>query len=1133
MKPLRAKPFRSRPSVEALEDRWVPASIAVTLATDPAASTPGTLRYAVLQVNAGKNDGITFNIAGTGVKTIALTSALPALTKPVTLDGTTQPGYASNGGKPLIALTRASSNVTGDGLLLTGGNSTVRGLAIYGFNGYGLHFQTGGGNRVAADFLGADATGAAAPGNGAGGVWLDHSGNNVVGGTTTTDRNLISGNQGDGVRADGGASGNAVLGDLVGTDLAGTKALPNLGYGVIFTGLTGTATNRVANSVIANNKLDGVFVITSANVVIQNNTITNNSTQGVDINASTNVTVGGTAAGTANTITNNGLPAASISSGVLIRERSSAVTVAGNTVNGNGARGVHVSNSSAVTVTANTMANNKLEGVLLDNAPSNVTLTGNKISGSGTDGVFLSGATNVTIQGNTVSGSNNRGVAMSGASAVTVAGNTLTGNGLNNPDAAGVVVRDGSFGVAVTGNTINGNGRGVRISGSGLTVPAGQTFSISLVANTISSNNTQGVFIDDAFGGTSRNVLLTGNTLVRNNAGISIFHGSNVTVGGPAAADRNKITGSNLDGVVIDGDPSKSALSDHVTVTNALISGNGIDGVRVAHGSTAVTVVGSSIRTNGYHGVDVGASSGVTVSGNVIDGNGTAAGASGVYVHDGSSDVAVAGNSLTRNSYHGVHVGNSGATVPAGKTFSITISGNTASSNALDGVLLDNFTGSGSSNVLVSGNTTTFNGKSGVALAGGTSKVSIVGNTIASNNLEGVDVSGSSAVTLGGTAAGAGNLVSNNGFGPTAGHGVYLRDGAANVTIQGNRLTGNAQQGVYAVNTSGIVVGGTAAGAGNTITANGFGGAYYYAGILLESSSNAQAVNNTVTGNGARGIHVAHATGVLVSGNFVTDNTTAGILVDSGFSSRANGPSNDVTVTNNTVIGNLKWGVRVADSGNVVPAGKTYSITVSGNTVVGNGDSAGVLVDDNDGAAAVLVGKPANVLVSGNTIRGNGGNGVRVESAAGNVRLDGNTIADNGSGAGPGSSGVYLRRGSNGVTLVGNLIVNSGGDGVRADGVMNLLLGLAGAAANDVENNEGNGVTLVNCTTVVLVGNTAANNGGDGVLVGTGCTKVTLPSGNTIFNNDGWGVEILSASVAAPDLTLNSLFGNDSGDVKK
>src|SRR5689334_16366933 len=79
-----------------------PAAVgAVFPVTTTADSGAGSLRQAVMDANGfAGSDVITFSIPGSGVHTITLTSgALPQLTQPVSIDGTTQPGYA---GTPLI-----------------------------------------------------------------------------------------------------------------------------------------------------------------------------------------------------------------------------------------------------------------------------------------------------------------------------------------------------------------------------------------------------------------------------------------------------------------------------------------------------------------------------------------------------------------------------------------------------------------------------------------------------------------------------------------------------------------------------------------------------------------------------------------------------------------------------------------------------------------------------------------------------------------------------------------------------------------------------------------------------------------------------------------------------------------------
>src|SRR3954454_7781394 len=86
-----------RPRLEALEDRLAPATFTVLNTNDLGA---GSLRQAILDANASAGlDTIAFNIAGSGVHTINVASALPAISDAVKIDGTTQSAFS---GSPLI-----------------------------------------------------------------------------------------------------------------------------------------------------------------------------------------------------------------------------------------------------------------------------------------------------------------------------------------------------------------------------------------------------------------------------------------------------------------------------------------------------------------------------------------------------------------------------------------------------------------------------------------------------------------------------------------------------------------------------------------------------------------------------------------------------------------------------------------------------------------------------------------------------------------------------------------------------------------------------------------------------------------------------------------------------------------------
>ena len=70
-------------------------------------------------------DKIAFNICGGGAQTIQPNSALPDITDTVIIDATTQSGFVD---KPIIELDGSSAGGSVNGLRITAGNSTVRGL---------------------------------------------------------------------------------------------------------------------------------------------------------------------------------------------------------------------------------------------------------------------------------------------------------------------------------------------------------------------------------------------------------------------------------------------------------------------------------------------------------------------------------------------------------------------------------------------------------------------------------------------------------------------------------------------------------------------------------------------------------------------------------------------------------------------------------------------------------------------------------------------------------------------------------------------------------------------------------------------------------------------------------------------
>jgi hypothetical protein len=242
----------------------------VFLVTTTLDNGPGSLRQAILDADGTPGpDMIQFAI-GRGIQTIVLTSPLPAITQPMIIDGTSQPGYS---GAPLIELNGAGAGPNADGLLILAGGSMVLGLVINRFSLSGIELQNGGGNVLEGNYLGTDVSGTRPLGNGTG--MLIRSSNNTIGGTMAGAGNVIAGNQGEGVVISNGTA-NVLQGNSIGTDPSSTIKLGNGDNGVYLVNASGNTiggTDAGAGNIIAYNGNDGVLVDAGSGNAIQRNAI--------------------------------------------------------------------------------------------------------------------------------------------------------------------------------------------------------------------------------------------------------------------------------------------------------------------------------------------------------------------------------------------------------------------------------------------------------------------------------------------------------------------------------------------------------------------------------------------------------------------------------------------------------------------------------------------------------------------------------------------------------------------------------------------------------------------------------------------------------------------------------------------
>ncbi len=262
-----------------------------------------TLREAINAANEIPNtmgrDEIRFKLPSND-KAITIGDHLPTITEPVFINGHSEPAFID---KPVVEV-RGNSDT--DGLIITSGNTIIKGLSITGFSrGIGFegtvtrsgqvnpvkiilthHLSTG--NVIIGNYIGLSPDGTL-NGN-TRGIDISNSGFNLIGGTSPNVRNIISGNTfgihiSDGIytevaRFDSGGNSiiettycnvvpscashdNLVTGNLIGTDVAGKNPVPNSEAGIVITesheNVVGS-TEIEGKNIISGNSKEGIII---------------------------------------------------------------------------------------------------------------------------------------------------------------------------------------------------------------------------------------------------------------------------------------------------------------------------------------------------------------------------------------------------------------------------------------------------------------------------------------------------------------------------------------------------------------------------------------------------------------------------------------------------------------------------------------------------------------------------------------------------------------------------------------------------------------------------------------------------------------------------------------------------------
>jgi len=236
-------------SLEQLENRSLLTTFAVLNLDDSGA---GSLRQAILDANTTVGqDIINFDVAGV----IALKSSLPTVTDRVDIAGTSAPGFD---GTPVVEINFNRN----PGLKFVAGSqgSSLQSLAFINATTSGVKLDGVGQMLIVGNYFGVTLDGVTAAKNFDHGLELVNSDNNTIGGTIDAARNVLSANKVDGLYL-GGSSNNVILGNYIGTDATGASALGNGRSGIVVTGESlGNTIGGAAGNVISANDSHGIHI---------------------------------------------------------------------------------------------------------------------------------------------------------------------------------------------------------------------------------------------------------------------------------------------------------------------------------------------------------------------------------------------------------------------------------------------------------------------------------------------------------------------------------------------------------------------------------------------------------------------------------------------------------------------------------------------------------------------------------------------------------------------------------------------------------------------------------------------------------------------------------------------------------
>ena len=471
----------------------VASSCVVTSAAD---SGGGTLRDCLMNASSGAT--VTFDQAVFPTNrpaTIAPRSELPYLLQGnLTID-------ASNAG---VILDGGAAGPSSTGFRILSANNSIKGMQIVHFANAAIWVQGNshnnliGGSRnrgsgplgegnllsgngfvgilingpndtttITGNLIGTDITGTAAMGNGGSGIIVSGSPNTTIGGSRPEERNVISGNTGDGIEFNapcGRTCAEVIIGNYIGVDATGTKALANSAAGI---GLeVGTNGSLIQGNVIVANGLYCIVIGDSGssyNTVIGNllgtdasgKSALGSSQSAIGVGGAFN-RIGGTTVADRNVIAQGGVAFGRQSGpGSLVLGNFIGTDISGSIALAKSGSGIEMGDGSNRPVIGGTTAGernvisgNPYGGIEIKNVAYTF-IGGNYIGtdasgqialGNGSGGVLIEQGTHIIVQGNLIAHHNPyAGVSVSGYS-----GNTIRQNLIYDDQGGGIVLSNGA-----------------------------------------------------------------------------------------------------------------------------------------------------------------------------------------------------------------------------------------------------------------------------------------------------------------------------------------------------------------------------------------------------------------------------------------------------------------------------------------------------------------------------------------------------------------------------------------------------------------------------------------------------------------------------------------------------------------